>query len=113
MASRGDALPQVPGISQRLGFGPESAELPAGIRAQLAPLVDQLRKGTETRLRIEGYAGGDDVNRARRLSLSRALAVRAFLMDEGLASTRMDVYARGSQSEGGASDRVDLTVFRR
>ena len=76
-------------------------------------VIDQLRRGQDARLRIEGFASGEDANRARRLSLSRALAVRAFLMDEGLSSTRMDVYARGSQAEGGPSDRVDLNVFRR
>ena len=99
--------------SARLGFANDSAELPAEARAQLRGVIDQLRRGQDARLRIEGFASGEDANRARRLSLSRALAVRAFLMDEGLSSTRMDVYARGSQAEGGPSDRVDLNVFRR
>ena len=99
--------------SARLGFANDSAELPAEARAQLRGVIDKLRRGQDARLRIEGFASGEDANRARRLSLSRALAVRAFLMDEGLSSTRMDVYARGSQAEGGPSDRVDLNVFRR
>jgi outer membrane protein OmpA-like peptidoglycan-associated protein len=99
--------------SARLGFAGDSADLPAEARAQLRGVIDQLRRGQDARLRIEGFASGEDANRARRLSLSRALAVRAFLMDEGLSSTRMDVYARGGQAEGGPSDRVDLTVFRR
>jgi outer membrane protein OmpA-like peptidoglycan-associated protein len=99
--------------SARLAFAGDSADLPAETRAQLRGVVEQLRRGQDARLRIEGFASGEDANKARRLSLSRALAVRAFLMDEGLSSTRMDVYARGGQAEGGPSDRVDLTVFRR
>lgn len=112
-ASRGDANTPVPGGNARLGFAGDGAELTADARGQLRGIADQLRKGPEARLRIEGFASGEDANRARRLSLSRALAVRAYLMDEGLSSTRMDVYARGTQAEGGPADRVDLTVFRR
>ena len=78
-------------------------------------MVDQLKKSGEMRLRIEGFASGteDSGNRSRRLSLSRALAVRSYLMDQGIASTRMDVYARGALADGGPTDRVDLTMFRR
>jgi hypothetical protein len=113
LANRPDATTPVPGGSARLGFVGDGAELTAETRGQLRGIVEQLRKGPDARLRIEGFASGEDANRARRLSLSRALAVRAYLMDEGLSSTRMDVYARGTQTEGGPTDRVDLTVFRR
>jgi outer membrane protein OmpA-like peptidoglycan-associated protein len=113
MARPGEATQRVPGANLRLGFTADTTDLPADAKSQLRGVAEQLRRGQDARLRIEGYAGGDDINRARRVSLSRALAVRAFLMDEGLASTRMDIYARGAQAEGGPSDRVDLTVFRR
>ena len=75
--------------------------------------IEQMKRSGEMRLRIEGFASGEDANRSRRLSLSRALAVRGYLMDQGIASTRMDVYARGPQADGGPADRVDLTMFRR
>jgi outer membrane protein OmpA-like peptidoglycan-associated protein len=112
-AAQAVAAPLTASANLRLAFPGDAAELPADARQQLRGIVEQLRRGSDTRLRIEGFAGGEDANRARRLSLSRALAVRAYLMDEGLASTRMDVYARGAQAEGGPGDRVDLTVFRR
>jgi len=44
----------------------------------------------------------------RRLSLSRALAVRAFLIDQGVRSTRLDVRALGDKTGDGPADRVDI-----
>lgn len=61
------------------------------------------------------YADGDQdgANKARRLSLSRALAVRAYLIDNEIASTRMDVRALGNRADDGPADRVDLVVINR
>jgi outer membrane protein OmpA-like peptidoglycan-associated protein len=42
------------------------------------------------------------------LSLSRALAVRAFLIEQGVRSTRMDVRALGDKVPDGPVDRVDV-----
>lgn len=99
--------------SARLAFAADSAEPPADLRNEMRDVVEQLRRAPNGRLRIEGFAAGEDANRSRRLSLSRALAVRAYLMDQGLASTRMDVFARGNQPEDGPTDRVDVTLVRR
>ena len=65
------------------------------------------------RLQLVAYAsgGGDNPSRARRLSLSRALAVRSFLVDQGVKSTRMDVRALGNKFEEGPGDRVDLIIL--
>jgi outer membrane protein OmpA-like peptidoglycan-associated protein len=41
------------------------------------------------------------------LSLTRALAVRAYLMDKGIADTRIDVRALGVAASG-PPDRVDI-----
>ena len=43
----------------------------------------------------------------------RALAVRAFLIERGVRSTRIDVRAMGKQSEGGPSERVDVVLVDR
>jgi outer membrane protein OmpA-like peptidoglycan-associated protein len=75
-----------------------------------------MKKDPALRLRIEGFAtGGDDAGaEARRVSLSRALVVRSFLMDQGIPSTRMDVYARGlGAPDSPPGNRVDVTVVRR
>lgn len=62
---------------------------------------------------VLAYAAGktDDPSVARRLSLSRALAVRSALVAEGVASTRIYVRALGSQTAGGPPDRVDLSLL--
>lgn len=61
---------------------------------------------------IAHAAGGDeDAIEARRLSLARAVAVRAYLIEGGVRSLRMDVRALGNRADGGGpSDRVDLVI---
>ena len=70
---------------------------------------------TEARLRLEAYAKGTgaDASKARRLSLSRALAVRSFLIENGLRSTRIDVRALGIARDGDVPDRVDIVLLGR
>jgi outer membrane protein OmpA-like peptidoglycan-associated protein len=70
---------------------------------------------TETRLQLKAYAEakGNDTSKARRLSLSRALAVRSFLIENGLRSTPIDVRALGIARDGGAPDRVDIVTLDR
>jgi hypothetical protein len=67
------------------------------------------------RAQIIAYAAGtaDSASQARRLSLSRALAVRAYLIERGVASTRLDVRALGHQTDGGSPDRVDIAFAAR
>jgi outer membrane protein OmpA-like peptidoglycan-associated protein len=116
VAALPSARPAGPPPNARVAFAGDSGELNDSGKGELRSVIDQMKRQGDARLRIEGYAiGGDDGGtRARRLSLSRALAIRAYLMDQGIASTRMDVYARGNQTpEGTAADRVDLTVVRR
>ncbi len=64
---------------------------------------------------VTSFAAGDaqDPSTPRRLSLSRALAVRSVLMGQGIASTRIYVRALGPSSPGygdGPSDRADIVV---
>jgi outer membrane protein OmpA-like peptidoglycan-associated protein len=55
----------------------------------------------------------DTASQARRLSLSRALAVRTYLIDQGIRSTRMDVRALGATADQGPLDRVDIVPANR
>ena len=83
-----------------------------GARQTLDSLATQLT-GTEQRLKVVAYAAGQSNNasQARRLSLSRALAVRAYLIDKGIRSTRIDVQAMGApENANGPADRVDLSL---
>jgi outer membrane protein OmpA-like peptidoglycan-associated protein len=94
----------------RLSFAEGSAELSDGAKQSLLGLAKSLAQDTSSRVQLLAYAadGGEGTSRARRLSLSRALAVRAFLIDQGVRSTRMDVRALGSNAGDGPADRVDI-----
>lgn len=98
-----------------LSFGVEESELPSGQRAALDTLSQQMA-GTEDRLQIRAYAsstGAEGGSGARRLSLTRALAVRAYLIDKGIRSTRIDVRALGTPTDSSAPDRVEVAPVAR
>ncbi|MGE5515903.1 MAG: OmpA family protein [Bacteroidota bacterium] len=97
-------------------FAAESARLPDNVHADLDRLVKRMQKDDSLGLQLLAYAEGDDVNasKARRLSLSRALEVRKYLMEQGLRSTRIEVRALGNKLEGGGpADRVDAVLVGR
>ena len=100
---------------QRLGFAVGSADLDESAQQVLSALAETLKADGNARVQLLAYASSADnsASRARRLSLSRALAVRAYLIDQGVRSTRMDVRALGDKSEGGPPDRVDILPARR
>jgi outer membrane protein OmpA-like peptidoglycan-associated protein len=112
--SRSAALPSArePVGERRLVFNEDSAELTALATGQLDGMAEELLSNTGTRVQLLAYAKASDdgASRARRLSLSRALAVRAYLIEKGIPSTRMDVRALGSGFEDGPSDRVDVRL---
>lgn len=99
----------------RLLFATSGAELSPSAEQRLVELADRLRQEETRRIQIMSYASAADesVSRARRLSLSRALAVRTFLIDKGVPSTRIDVRALGSDVGDGPADRIDVVDARR
>lgn len=100
--------------SLRIPFSGEAATLPEPSKPDLKDVANALSKDPALRVQVMAYASGsDDASKARRLSLSRALAVRSYLIEQGIGSTRIDVRALGNASEGGPADRVDLMVLSR
>ena len=92
-------------------FQGDSADLSAAAAARLRSLATSL-KGKGARIQLKAYASGgqDGPSRAKRVSLSRALSVRSFLIGEGMSTTQIDVRALGQVRDGGPEDRVDVTV---
>lgn len=110
VAPRPTPAPGVQAGVVTLAFQPGQGELPAGELAALDALAQQFA-GNEERLQIRAYAAntvGDGGSGARRLSLTRALAVRQYLIDKGIRSTRIDVRALGVPTDGSAADRVEV-----
>ena len=91
------------------------AELPDSAESNLQAVAASLAANDSLRAQLKAYADGTtgSASSARRLSLSRALAVRSVLIELGVRSTRIDVRALGDRYEGGAPDRVDVLVTNR
>jgi outer membrane protein OmpA-like peptidoglycan-associated protein len=104
-----------PGGLVTLAFPGGQGDLPAADLAALDALAKQYATG-EDRLQIRAYAAStvsDGGSGARRLSLTRALAVRQYLIDKGIRSTRIDVRALGAPTDGSAADRVEVAPVGR
>lgn len=98
-----------------IAFPADDDRLPDTARAEVEKLARQMEKDPNLALQLLAYAEGSDANasKARRLSLSRALAIRKQLMDMGVRSTRIEVRALGNKIDGGAADRVDAVLAPR
>jgi outer membrane protein OmpA-like peptidoglycan-associated protein len=103
------------GTEFRIVFPDDMAQTlsPADTRL-LSGIAARLQQDENTRLEVLGYATGTpETNReSRRLSLERALAVRSYLIDQGVRRTRIDVRALGPTAQQGPADRVDLLLVK-
>ena len=99
----------------RLSFGFNQAEMDQAAREGLQTIAKRLQDNESLRVQLLAYAGGEGMSssQARRLSLSRALAVRSYLIEQGIRSTRMDVRALGNTGKDGPADRVDIRIIDR
>jgi outer membrane protein OmpA-like peptidoglycan-associated protein len=99
----------------RVQFPAGAGDLPDDAKHDLDGLVQKLKSNEQARLQLIAYASGgaDEANQARRLSLSRALAVRTYLIAQGVANSRMDVRALGNRSDSAPADRVDIVMLER
>ena len=98
-----------------LDFAPGQTAVGGAAGGALDRVARRLESDSRLRVHLAAYAGGpgSPAGAARRLSLARALAVRSYLIDKGVSSTRIDVRAFGGRTAGGAPDRVDATISRR
>lgn len=107
----GDASARKDGL--RLTFGPGVATLNPATEAAVRQLVHTAGAPDTTTYTVTAYAAEapDDTSAPRRLSLSRALAVRSILITEGVASVRIYVKALGPPPAGDTpADRVDIVT---
>ncbi len=94
-----------------LAFEPEDARLSDTHRALLKSVVARLSEDPDASVQLLAYAQGENRSKARRLSLSRALAVRSYLLSQDVRNTRIEVRALGDQvPPGGKPDRVDVII---
>ncbi len=89
------------------------AGVPLEAKAPLATLAAQMKQDPNLRVSVVAHAAGtgDATSTARKVSLARALAVRAHLIDQGVDNLRINVQAEGSKNPGNAPNRVDLFLL--
>jgi outer membrane protein OmpA-like peptidoglycan-associated protein len=94
-------------------FNPGATELGASPQPVLDALVARLLGNETLRVQIIAHAAGgpDEAMESRRISLARAVAVRAYFIEKGVRSLRIDVRALGNRADDApATDQVDLLV---
>lgn len=103
------------GRAVQVPYQGDATRLPGSSREPLKALANQLKGQEGMRLQLMAYAGGENLSpsKARRLSLSRALAVRSFLIENGVRSTRIDVRALGNKTTEQPVNRVDINIVER
>jgi outer membrane protein OmpA-like peptidoglycan-associated protein len=99
----------------RVSFAQNQTKLPASAKKPLVSLAESLKGTVNKRVQLMAYAGGPSLSssHARRMSLSRALAIRSFLIENGVRSTRIDVRALGNKTTEEPLNRVDLKITER
>ena len=104
--------PITPGRALRVVFAPSDSKLPDAAKPDLTDLAARVKDADQVHLQLVAYAGGEGMspNKARRMSLSRALSVRSFLIENGVRSTRIEVRALGNKTEDEPVNRVDVNV---
>jgi outer membrane protein OmpA-like peptidoglycan-associated protein len=96
-------------------FNGGDTKLSADGQAAVDRVLGELEKSDGVRVQLMAYAVGDDLtaSQARRISLSRALSVRSYLIEKGMRSSRIDVRALGDKGEGDPKNRVDVNLIDR
>ena len=103
------------GRALQVVFSSTASKLPGNAKPDLQALAKKLKGKENLRLQLLAYAGGKGLSpsKARRMSLSRALSVRSFLIESGVRSTRIDVRALGSKTTEDPVNRVDVNIAER
>ena len=99
-------------VGLRLIFAAEQSDLNPDSIKSIKELAAKAPPGDDTTFNVKAYSPGrpDDPSTARRISLSRAMSVRAALIADGVQSARIFVRALGEQYGDGPPNRVDVDV---
>lgn len=98
-----------------IAFAPNASDPSTSAVSAVRNLATSLNAAlgdSTARVQLMAYAGqrGEKSSDTRRLSLKRALVIRQLLIDDGIPSERIDVFALGGTEDSGPLDRVDVFV---
>jgi len=94
-----------------LAFEGSESRITPEMEAVLKDITTRLAADNALRVQLNAFASGEAGNQssARRVSLSRALSARDYLVEQGgITPTRMDVRALGDQTQKQPIDRIDF-----
>ncbi len=93
-------------------FRPGSASLDDDALQIVGDIAERLEKSPGMRLQVLAFAEliGNNPSKARRLSLSRAMALRTALSDNGIDNKRMDIKALGGGYGDDPPNRADVVI---
>lgn len=106
-----EEAPAVPSLADlTLAFSGDSSELSLENQRKLANLLPQLKEMKDGHLQVRGFASDAKNNNstAKRIALSRVLAVRSYFLDQKIPAKLIDVKVMGANTDRAPADRVDL-----
>jgi len=96
-----------------IGFKVDDAEIGDDAKRALGDLAKRATADSSLFLQVLAYASGEDASKARRLSLTRGLAVVAYLKDQGVHQSQIEMRALGNKVPEGSADRVNVVEQKR
>lgn len=93
---------------------PGSSQIPNAGQLKLHDMAQQLAQSPEARIEVRTFAPvkGTSESDARRLALARFLAIRDYLLQNGVADDRIDGRALSSTPKEPNADRVEIYIER-
>jgi outer membrane protein OmpA-like peptidoglycan-associated protein len=88
-------------------FGSNSAEISDVAKADLDRVAKTISQQRMSQVELRAFAGGPDPAEARKVALARALAVRSYLIDQGVKA-RIEVGAFSATRNTSGGERVDV-----
>ena len=88
-------------------FVANSAEISDRAKADLDRVARTISEQRMSQVELRAFAGGDDPADARKVALVRALAVRSYLIDQGVTA-RIEVGTFAPTRNGKGGERVDV-----
>jgi outer membrane protein OmpA-like peptidoglycan-associated protein len=88
-------------------FGSNSAEISDLGKSDLDRVAKTIAQQRMSQIEVRAFAGGADPTDARKVALARALAVRSYLIDQGVKA-RIEVGAFAAGRNSGPAERVDI-----
>lgn len=102
----------LPNNALRVLFNPNSTDLNESTIDAVRHFAQSMAPKTEVRFILHSYANvpGSDISMPRRLALSRALAIRGLLVQNGIATTRIYPIAHGrpDATDTAPTERLDI-----